>query len=538
MSYDDDNILGVLADLLDPAGTVSALERERIEKDWLTWVTTVLPHRFSAGFAPHHKEIWDWAWGIRLGLPYQDLIAVLPRGGGKSYTVAAVLTALAARNARRYVLYVSSTQDQADKHLKNTAEIMTDGTLTEYYPEIGRRTFGAVGGKSGDAWRRNRITVGTGFTIDALGLDSAARGLRYGDQRPDMIVIDDIDEHNDSEIITKGRIEQLTRKLFPAGSPDMIVFAVQNLVHPDSVFAQLMDGRAGFLLQSKKIGPIPAIVDFEVVKMSWEEAEQEFGIEDIKTQPWKIVSGRATWPEWQSLDWAQKEILRNGLDAFMQECQHEVRPPDGGMFDHVDFLVCDPENVPDFVRTTVWVDPAITNNDRSDRNGIQCDGITDKGVIYRLFSWEERSSPAETMKKAIDVAITYGAHTIGIETDQGGLTWGSVFREAVREWTAEHGELPWDIRMLSAKAGQSVGGKQHRAHFMLKAYESRQIVHVDNESRPILEKALRRFPRTKPHDLVDVCYWSWLDLTGGSTARIIEMADLDPDWSPVEVSPF
>jgi hypothetical protein len=45
-----------------------------------------------------------------------------------------------------------------------------------------------------------------------------------------------------------------------------------------------------------------------------------------------------------------------------------------------------------------------------------------------------------------------------------------------------------------------------------------------------LERALNRFPKTKPLDLVDVAYWSWQDLNGGgglasSTREIGDSSD-------------
>lgn len=56
---------------------------------------------------------------------------------------------------------------------------------------------------------------------------------------------------------------------------------------------------------------------------------------------------------------------------------------------------------------------------------------------------------------------------------------------------------------------------------MLPDYERGEIVHVTG-THETLERALRRFPRTKPFDLVDVCYWSWWDLRKVPVARVEE----------------
>ncbi len=61
--------------------------------------------------------------------------------------------------------------------------------------------------------------------------------------------------------------------------------------------------------------------------------------------------------------------------------------------------------------------------------GIQIDGIRGQ-VKYRLFSWEQRSSPLETLKVAISKAMEYGARHVGVEINQGGDLWRSEYRQA------------------------------------------------------------------------------------------------------------
>lgn len=65
--------------------------------------------------------------------------------------------------------------------------------------------------------------------------------------------------------------------------------------------------------------------------------------------------------------------------------------------------------------------------------------------------------------------------------------------------------------MKSAKAGSGHGSKVHRASQMLTGYERGQVVHVLG-THETLEKALRRFPKSKPFDLTDAAYWAWYDL--------------------------
>jgi hypothetical protein len=117
-------------------------------------------------------------------------------------------------------------------------------------------------------------------------------------------------------------------------------------------------------------------------------------------------------------------------------------------------------------------------------------------------------------------AFEEGASGVGIETDQGGDTWGSVYREALTMVVKERPEFQdrKAPRFLSEKAGAGHGPKAHRASQMLTDYEQGRIIHVE-EYAPILERALRRFPVVKPLDLVDACFWSWHYLRRRRLAR-------------------
>ena len=218
-----------------------------------------------------------------------------------------------------------------------------------------------------------------------------------------------------------------------------------------------------------------------------------------------ITAGEPTWAG-QDLERCQALMNTIGLSAFPKEAQHEVEDPPGGMFNHLTFLHCTWDELPALVRIVVWLDPAVTDTDESDSQGIQADGLGVNGKIYRLWSWEDRTSPQDAMVRALRKAVELKAEAVGVETDQGGDTWESVYREAARG--LELSEPPW---FKHDKAGAGHGPKVHRASLMLASYERGEIIHVLG-THDILERALNRFPKIKPFDLVDAGFWSWKDL--------------------------
>ena len=481
------------------AASGSDCSTSALEADWRAWLLTLLPEYVSdpqgrpVPFAAHHEALWDWAWAIRRGVRPRPFVAIWPRGGAKSTSAELACVALGARGARRYGLYVCETQDQADDHVGNVAAMLESPEVGRWYPDLAARALGKYGTPKG--WRRNRLRSAAGFTLDAIGLDVAARGAKLDEDRPDLMVFDDLDGELDAVETTARKIKALTRKLIPAGTADLAVLAIQNLVHADSIFARLADGRADFLANRIVSGPHPAVRDLAVER---------------RDGKYVIVAGTPTWVG-QDLEACRALMDDIGYSAFRTEAQHEVEELAGGLFEGVAFRHCGPREVPDLVRAAVWVDPAVTDGDDADAMGIQADGIDARGTLYRLWSWERRASPSEALKLALLKAVELGADHVGVETDQGGDTWLSVYREAwqalVASGDVEEGTPRPAFR--AEKAGAGYGPKVHRASQMLADYEKAgKIVHVLG-THAVLERALRRFPIRKPYDLVDAAFWSW-----------------------------
>lgn len=477
---------------------VAGIERAYVTSEWLAWLMRLFPGYCSAPFAAHHVEFWEHIWGIAPGVKADPYMTVWARGGAKSTSVELAVAAMAGRRTRNYGLYVSDVQDRADDHVGNVAALLESERFGAMYPDVSARMVGKFGAAKG--WRRNRIRTASGFTLDAIGLDTAARGIKIDDQRPDLIVFDDVDDVRDGPSVVERKIRGLTRAILPAQSEDAAIIGCQNLIHADGIFGQIVDGRADFLVNARVSGPIPAI-------------------EHLATEPRAdgrghvIVGGTPTWAG-MGLERCQHLMDEIGLTAFLVECQHEVERVAGGVFDHLTFRHIARDDVPPLRMTVVAVDPAVTDTDQSDSQAIQVDGIDDNGTVYRLRSYEQRSSPQLVLRQAILWAFEYGAEAVVVETDQGGDTWNSVFREALAGVIAERPEYARarEPRFAPEKAGAGHGPKAHRASQMVPYYEKGRIVHVLGD-HDILEKALYRFPRLKPLDLVDAGFWSHRYLT-------------------------
>lgn len=272
------------------------------------WLHHYFPGAVSAPFSPAHTEFWRWVDGLQLGQRQQPFVAAWPRGHGKSTSAELAAVRTAAKRSRSYVLYVSGTQDLANMHVENIGEHLLSPEFGQDYPELADRAVNKYGSSRG--WRRNRLRTRSGFVVDAAGLDSRIRGKLVGQNRPDLIILDDIDDESDGPIAMASKLTRLTRAVLP--SRDMqsgAVLAVQNLIYRGSIFDQIVNGD---LIPDRRLsGPHPALQGMVIRR---DHANEPLSVDDWGT------------PTWAGLDVDACKALVNeiGLDGFLAECQHDL----------------------------------------------------------------------------------------------------------------------------------------------------------------------------------------------------------------------
>jgi predicted phage terminase large subunit-like protein len=294
--------------------------KDELESSWEAWLRYLFPTHVTFGFAPHHREYWEWLWAIEPDRSCPPGVGIWSRGGAKSTSVELGLAALAARQRRNYVLYVCGKESKAIDHVGTVTTLLESSAVADLYPDLGERLTGKFGNSKG--WRANRRRTASGFTLDAVGLDSITRGAKLDEERPDLIVLDDIDTETDTPATTQKKIDQITRAFLPALASDGIVLAVQNVVIPSGVFARL----AGVAEQ-------PAEFLQERILFGGGVVPAAYGLELGKDEEGRsvVVAGEPTW-EGQSLEVIQAQARDWGPTAFRVEAQHEVELRSGGQF--------------------------------------------------------------------------------------------------------------------------------------------------------------------------------------------------------------
>lgn len=424
------------------------------------WLTRVLPGYVGAEgdenvaeadalFAPHHLEFWAWVAGVQLGeKPDEAFVGIWGRGEAKSTSAELGCVALAATGRRRYGLYVCETQDQADDHVGNVAAMLESVGIERWYPATGEKLVGKFGNSKG--WRRNRIRTASGFTLDAIGLDTASRGVKLEDQRPDLMVIDDVDGHDDSPQRTGRKIDTLTKALLPAGADDLAVLAIQNMVHRDSVFARLGDGRAKFLARRCVSGPIPAVRGLVTRHEVVSDGRGKAAGRDV------IVAGEVTWPA-KSLDAVQRKIDEWGLPSFLEEAQHDVGRREGALW-VPEQLKALRRGAAACTRRVVAVDPSGGDGPDNDAQGIIGVGRSHETLVV-LADATCSLPPQGWGRAAIELWLELDADAIVAEVNYGGAMVVATI-EMVAQSMIATGELVEAPRVVTVSASR---GKRVRA---------------------------------------------------------------------------
>ena len=175
-----------------------------------------------------HKEIYKLYEGtdLRIGIG-------APRGHAKSTITDIVYLAWVICNSKaNFILLVSDTYSQSALFLDGLkAELESNDRLKSFYGDLTSRK-----------WSEGEL-ITNGIMIKAIGAGMKVRGLKYLEFRPDLIIVDDLE--NDELVESKERREKLERwfngALIPCLSKSGKLIMIGTILHYDSLLAKVLD---------------------------------------------------------------------------------------------------------------------------------------------------------------------------------------------------------------------------------------------------------------------------------------------------------
>lgn len=330
----------------DEASRVRRIEKTL--KSFEDFVYYYFPHYATSKLAPFHIE------AAKHILKDRRLKAVYKwhRGAAKSVMMNIIIPMwLKAKGEFKVMVLVGKSEDNARTLLSDLqAELQYN---KRYLNDFGEQI------SIGD-WQEGRFTTQDGVAFFARGRGQSPRGLRKRQNRPDYIVVDDLDD--DELVLNEKRVNKTVDWLLEAlmGSMDMgrgRFIMVGNLIHKKACLAKISEIETFTTIQIN-------VID-EKGNISWPDKYTLSEIEDIR----KTLGERRF----------SKEYMNNPIQ-------------EGTVFKDEWFRHIKIENYRQYERVICYIDPSLTGSAGSDYKAAIVLGKTKNGHFHWLRTFCRRCS--------------------------------------------------------------------------------------------------------------------------------------------------
>ena len=206
--------------------------RRAITTESLFWfMRCYLPRHAWLGTADFQKEILAL---LEKDVPGVTTFAAFREGGKSSMLRAFIIHQIVTGNAH-FVLIGSKTERQSQDHLKSLKREFEDKTNILLQHDLGPFR------EESDEWGKCIVIPRYDAKIAAVSVEQTVRGIHYRQYRPDLIVLDDIEDLASikSKDATDKIHDWLERDVIPAGSQHARFIVTSNLLAEDSVLTRL-----------------------------------------------------------------------------------------------------------------------------------------------------------------------------------------------------------------------------------------------------------------------------------------------------------
>ncbi|KKM92467.1 hypothetical protein LCGC14_1218190 [marine sediment metagenome] len=466
-------------------------------------------------FAPYHQDFWEWVSSIQPKVAPDPFLSIWGRGAGKSTNAEAAVTLLGCEGVRKYCAYVCATQESANKHVGTITTMLESDAIEKAYPEHGQKKLGKF--KQARSWNVERVRTEGGFTVDGVGLNEYTRGAKMDEDRPDLIILDDIDDEKDSMRTIAKHGDTITQSILPMASQDATILFVQNIPHDEGQMAQLVDGKADYLSTATISGPYPTIEGLVYETRMDEERGRARTF---------LTGGKATWA---GMDLAASQILvdRYGIRSFLIENQHKRGMRGGQLWTRelIEETRVSPNALPAMKRIVVGVDPATSSTPKGSKTGIYAVGLGVDDHVYVLRRKTDHHTPGAWAKASCDLVDALRGDGIVGEKNNGGEMVGHTIHSYNRHIRVE---------LVSATRG-----KYTRAEPVLAIWEEGRG-HIVGQHAQLEDQMCRTYDPDDPSetfDDLDAMVWAVYDLCLSDRARSARDRSAHPETRQQEQDP-
>jgi len=492
---------------------VDASQRSKIRKkltkyDPLLFAVLYFPHLLRdpkrtdlpPSVARFHLDIFGWALDA---LPYPDrddrAAFIAPRGSGKSTTlfVICAIWTLAHRH-RLLISAYAHMATQAQNHLNRVRREFSDNELLRQdHSALTTPKTRSTGVSEAD--RSDLYIAKSGVGFAARGIDTATRGLIVGENRPDLLLFDDIEpgESNYGDTEVEKRRHTLFSDVIGGDSDAAIVFA-GTVTRSGSIMHDIL----------RQVTDKPE----EAPQWPRDENIACYYYPALVTQP--DGSKRSFWENGPKKKWTTEDMLANCHKWHWQlEMMNNPAGKQGKYWGPEDFTYGTLGDLPG-QRWILQVDPAVTTKDTSDWTGLAVvayrppmpgeDGKQSKPTVEVVEAYGVKLSNESLRQEVLKILernprIRY----VRIEVNQGGELWGGPVDDRGKPLDPTQGvfhHLPPGVELRVFTTKQNKETKFAEAHDF---YQHAQYVVLHRDKFGDLEGQMREFPKGKHDDIAD-----------------------------------
>lgn len=261
--------------------------------------------------------------------PENDAIAA-PRGEAKSTLVTQLFTLWnIIRAIKHYPVIIMDSIDQAYPMLEAIkAELEFTPRLKNDFPEVCGQ---------GRVWRMGTIVTANNIKVTVAGSGKKLRGLRHGPYRPDLVILDDIE--NDEMVRNPEQRDKLhdwlTKTVMPlgeAGGKTDIIY-IGTILHYDSVLSRTLNNPMW------KTARFKAVIQWPANMKLWDEWEELIRNKQPEAAEALYQQNEADMLAGSVVSWAARPLLalmkirvRDGHDTFDSEYQNDPVSGEDALF--------------------------------------------------------------------------------------------------------------------------------------------------------------------------------------------------------------
>lgn len=321
----------------DVSPAASKARAERVRRSYKYFVETYFPHYITSEPSVFHNYVFN-ELPAKIDAKKGALESIAaPRGEAKSTLLTQLMTLWVIVTERKHFpVIIMDSFDQAAMMLEAIkAELESNPRLKQDFPK-------ACGG--GRVWQVGVIVTANNIKVQVAGSGKKVRGWRHGPYRPDLVILDDIE--NDENVRKKeqrDKTEQWIKKaVLKLGPPDgsMDVIYLGTVLHYDSVLNRIMKSPVWNGRRFKAIIEWPDRMD---LWDKWEEVlineGQDAALEFYRAR--KAEMDRGAVVSWPSMRPLYQLMLTRADDhhAFDCEMQNDPGADEAAPFKDIQFWV-------------------------------------------------------------------------------------------------------------------------------------------------------------------------------------------------------